>query len=159
MRIGLGVVLVAALAVPKSVAGQADEGAIRAARARSNAAIQAHNLDAIAAVWLPEFVSVSSTNARSVGRDSARAGFSQLFATRPGVVFVRTPEKVDVNVAWGQAGESGTWTGTWTVADGGVRVSGEYFAKWKRVSGEWKLVAETFVQLACEGGKYCDGPP
>ena len=47
--------------------GQQDEAqierAIRAARARSNAGIAAHDLDVIAAEWTPEITVVSSTGA------------------------------------------------------------------------------------------------
>ncbi|MEP6492235.1 MAG: nuclear transport factor 2 family protein [bacterium] len=149
-----------ALFVPSaSLIAQSDAAAIRSARARSNSAIQSHNLDSLASVWLPEYVSVSSTNARSVGRDSARANFMNLFATRPGVIFVRTPQTIRVNPAWRQAGESGHWTGHWSATDGVVRVSGDYFAKWRKVGDKWLLVAETFVQLRCTGGRYCDSPP
>ena len=84
-----------------------DEAMIRSARARSNQAIAAHDGVMLADTWLPEFWLVSSTNAQSAGRDAARARFVQLFATRPDVVYVREPDKIEVNVSWGQAGESG----------------------------------------------------
>ena len=36
------------------------------------------------------------------------------FASRPDVVYVRTPSSVSVNKDWGQAAESGRWIGRWT---------------------------------------------
>ena len=137
----------------------ADEGAIRAARARSNRAIAAHDLDAAAAIWAENYVGVSSGNAQSVGRDDERTHFAQLIASRPGVVYVRTPNAVTVNTSWAQAGESGRWSGNWSSAEGVTRVGGIYFAKWIKVNSEWKILAETFVQTSCGGTHYCDAPP
>ena len=142
-----------------ALAQSSDESAIRAARDRSNRAIAAHDLDGVASVWLPEFHSVSSTNAQANGRDAARATFAQYFAVRPDVVYLREPTAITVNTAWGQAGESGRWTGSWTQADGVTRVGGIYFAKWKRVGSAWMLLAETFVQTSCSGTRYCETSP
>jgi ketosteroid isomerase-like protein len=142
-----------------ALAQPADEAAIRAARNRSNRAIAAHDLDGVASVWLPEFHSVSSTNAQANGRDAARASFARYFETRPDVVYLREPNTIAVNSAWGQAGESGRWSGSWTQADGVTRVGGIYFAKWKRADGRWMLLAETFVQTSCSGTTYCQLPP
>ena len=142
-----------------ALAQSTDDAAIRAARDRSNRAIAAHDLEGVASVWLPEFHSVSSTNAQANGRDAARANFAQYFATRPDVVYLREPTSITVNAAWGQAGESGSWTGSWTQADGVTRVGGIYFAKWKRVDARWMLLAETFVQTTCSGTKYCETSP
>ena len=136
-----------------------DESSIRAERARSNRAIAEHDVDAVARVLLPEYVAVSSGNIRTVGRAATRASYAQIFASRPGVVFVRAPRRIAVNVKWAQAGESGRWTGRWSSMDGVVNVSGEYFAKWKKLDGAWRLLAETFVQTTCEGGRYCVAPP
>jgi ketosteroid isomerase-like protein len=138
---------------------QSPDSAIRAARARSNRAIAAHDADATTAVMSDDYVSVSSGNTRNVGRDAARVSYAQIFSTRRGVIFVRTPKTITVNPAWGQAGESGTWTGKWSSADGSVRVGGIYFAKWNKTGGRWLLLAETFVQTSCSGTEYCNAPP
>lgn len=136
-----------------------DETMIRSARARSNQAIAAHDVVKLADTWLPEFWLVSSTNAQSAGRDAARARFVQLFATRPDVVYERVPDRIEVNVSWGQAAESGQWTGRWTQADGVTQIGGGYFAKWRKIDGRWLLLAEVFVQTSCEGSSYCSLPP
>ena len=79
--------------------------------AESNRAIASRNLNALARHWLPEFYMISSTNDQSQGRDAARARFQSIFASRANVVYVREPEKIEVNRAWGHAAESGRWTG------------------------------------------------
>ena len=132
---------------------------IRSARARSNQAIAAHDVVTLADTWLPEFWLVSSTNAQSAGRDAARARFVQLFSARPDVVYVREPDRIEVNAAWGQAAESGRWTGRWTQADGITQIGGGYFAKWRKIEGRWLLLAEVFVQTSCAGSSYCNLPP
>jgi ketosteroid isomerase-like protein len=171
--------LIAALSAPVTLGGQstpplerrgasgqqrtptdsADEAMIRAARARYNQAIAAHDTVAVARDWHPDIVQVTSTNARYVGRDVARAHIIQVFASRPDVVYVREPERIDVNTAWGQASESGHWTGRWTQTDGVTRVGGRYFAKWRKVEGRWMVLTEVFVQTSCSGTTYCDRSP
>ena len=158
-RLTLCVALVAGCRASAQLADGADELQIRAARAHSNQAIAAHDTVALASTWLPEFWLVSSTNAQSAGRDAARARFAQLFAARPDVVFVRTPERVEVNAPWGQAAESGRWTGRWTQTDGVTLVGGPYFAKWRKVDGRWLLLSEVFVQTSCSGSSYCTTSP
>jgi ketosteroid isomerase-like protein len=137
----------------------ADETLIRAARTRSNQAIAAHDTIALASAWLPDFWLVSSTNAQSAGRAAARARYAQLFASRPDVIYVREPGRIEVNASWGQAAESGQWTGRWTQSDGVTLVGGRYFAKWRKVDGRWLLLAEVFVQTSCSGSAYCNSPP
>lgn len=137
----------------------ADEALIHAARAENNRAIAAHDTSAVASIWLPEFWLVSSANAQSAGRDAARARFAQTFATRPDVVFVRTPETIHVNSSWLQAAESGHWTGRWTQSDSLTLVGGRYFAKWRKVNDRWMLLAEVYVQTSCTGSSYCTSVP
>lgn len=136
-----------------------DETAIRSARARSNRAIAAHDLDSAAVIWSANYVGVSSRNDRAVGRDEERSQMAGIFASRPEVVFVRTPTSITVNAKWAQAGENGHWTGKWSGPAGITRVGGIYFAKWRREEGVWRILAETFVQTSCAGTPYCDNPP
>lgn len=137
----------------------ADEALVRSERAKSNAAIAAHDTTGLSSVFLPDYVSVASANVQSTGRDAGRARYAQLFKSRPDVVFVRTPDSIAVNTLWGQAAESGHWTGRWTQPDGVTNVGGSYFAKWRKVDGHWMLLAEVFVQLSCSGSAYCATPP
>jgi ketosteroid isomerase-like protein len=153
----------AALVASSTTKAQTDprgeEAAIRAARASQNRALAAHDLDAIAATWSIDYVGLSSTNARVIGRDAKREDFAKQFAARPNLLFVRTPTSIIVNTVWGHAAESGQWSGEWTLADGTTRVGGVYFAKWQKEEGVWRILAETFVQTSCTGTRYCDAAP
>ncbi|HEX7939364.1 MAG TPA: nuclear transport factor 2 family protein, partial [Gemmatimonadaceae bacterium] len=139
------ILAVALCVLGRQSAGQAadDASQIRAARATSNKAIAAHDTLALSSVFLPDYISISSTNAESVGRDAARSRYAQLFKARPDVVFVRTADSIAVNREWDQAAELGHWTGRWTQPDGVTRVGGSYFAKWRKVNGRWMLLAES----------------
>lgn len=157
------VVAVAAIAAAAPVAGaQADVDdarAIRAARERSNRAIAAHDTAALAAEWMPTIHVTSSNSARIAGRDANVRRFAEQFASRPGVVYRRTPGSVSVYGPWGMASEHGRWTGSWTDRDGPVRLAGSYFAKWRKVGGAWRIEAEIYVPERCDGGSYCRTVP
>lgn len=81
------------------------------------------------------------------------------FARRPDTKWVREPTHIAVFDAWHVASEHGRWTGTWTDPDGPVRISGTYLAQWRFSDGRWKIQAEVFVPLTCEGGGYCAQRP
>ncbi len=132
---------------------------IRGARAASNAAIAAHDVDGIARHWLTDVHIVTSTSAQGTGRDVNATRMAQQFARRPDTVYVRTPVAVDVFAAWDVASERGTWTGRWTEPDGVVDIAGTYLAQWRRVDGTWRIQSELFVPTTCRGSKYCDTRP
>ncbi|MDO8677014.1 MAG: nuclear transport factor 2 family protein [Acidobacteriota bacterium] len=136
-----------------------DEPLIRAARERSNQAIAAHDLTAIARVWMPDVHVVSSTSAQTAGRDANRARMTQQFTNRPDTIYVRRPAVVDVYPQWAVASERGEWTGTWTEPDGALEIGGTYLAQWRKVDGRWLIQAELFVPTRCTGAKYCTQRP
>jgi ketosteroid isomerase-like protein len=138
---------------------QSEEQLIRAARARSNAAIAAQDTIALAAEWTEDFHIVSSRNSEVSGKANNRHLFATEFQAKKGLLYVRTTEEVKVNAGWNMAAESGHWSGTWQEPDGTVRIGGNYFAKWHKVKGEWKIRAEIFVPLSCEGSSFCDKKP
>ena len=142
-----------------TLSAQSDELRIRDARARSNAAIAAHDIDGVSRFWMDNFNIVTSTGAIDSGRDLNRARFAGLFKERPDVVYVRTPEVVEVFEAWNVASERGRWTGQWTQSDGVTRISGTYLAQWRKVNGEWLIQAELFVPTECAGSSYCRRHP
>jgi ketosteroid isomerase-like protein len=138
---------------------QSDEQRIREARLRSNAAIAAKDTNGIAAAWTDDFHIVSSRNSEVSGKDAARHLFATEFQSKKGLLYIRTSDEVKVNPAWNMASETGHWTGTWQEPDGTVRIGGNYFAKWHKVDGLWKIRAEIFVPLFCEGSSFCDRKP
>ena len=137
----------------------ADPAAIRAIRERSNDAIARHDTAGIGAVLAPEVVVLTSTSVMVIGRDANVKLFADQFAARPDVVYRRAPVEIRIEPVWRMASERGNWVGRWTGADGPVTISGSYFAKWRRVEGDWLIESETYVPERCEGGAYCRTPP
>lgn len=138
---------------------QDDAGMIREARAKSNAAIAAHDAEALAQVWKTDVTVVISTGATTSGREANRASFAAQFASRPDVVYVRTSAEIEVMASWNVASERGTWTGQWTQADGVTKIGGTYLAQWRKVNGAWLLQAELFVPTHCTGSSWCARHP
>lgn len=132
---------------------------IAAARARSNTAIAAHDTAGIAREWMPDIHVVASTGSQTAGVQANVRSMAEQFTRRPDVKWVRESTRIAVFDAWQVASEEGRWTGTWTDPDGPVRISGTYLAQWRFSNGRWKIQAEVFVPLACEGGAYCARHP
>ncbi len=128
-----------------------DEEQIRAARAQYNDAIADHDVPGIVSFLDEEYQITTSLGQLSKGRDDDAAAWEQLFATRDDVVYVRSPESIEVSKDYPLAAEVGTWVGTWSTADGQVRTGGRFSAMWRKVDGDWKVRSELFVALYCEG--------
>ena len=136
-----------------------DEQLIREARARSNAAIAAHDQAAIARLWMDDVHVVRSTGAQVAGRMANQQRMAQQFAARPDTIYVRQPSAIDVYLPWEMASERGEWTARWTEPDGTVNTSGAYMAQWRRVEGTWLIQAELYVPTRCSGSRYCSQRP
>lgn len=91
-----------------------DEQLIRDARARSNAAIRAHDPVAMARLWMDDVHVVRSTGAQVAGRERNQQRMAQQFATHPDTIYVRNPSAIDVYLPWAMASERGDWTARWT---------------------------------------------
>jgi ketosteroid isomerase-like protein len=136
-----------------------DERQIRVARERSNRAIAAHDVAAMAREWTEDVHVVSSTGAETAGRERNQARVAEQFARRPDIVWVRRPATIDVYAAWDVASERGQWTGRWTEPDGTLEIGGTYLAQWRKVDGSWRIRAELFVPTRCKGAAYCQKRP
>jgi uncharacterized protein (TIGR02246 family) len=160
MRHCLLALVICGVARPAMLAQATDEQTIRAARARSNAAIAAHDLDGIARVWMDDVHVVTSTSAQGAGRDENRQRMARQFASRPDTTYVRRSTQIQVYLPWAVASERGEWSGTWTEADGKLTIGGTYLAQWRKIGDEWLIQAELFVPVHCTGsGRYCREPP
>ena len=147
--------------VARTMAAQAnDDQPIRAARARSTAAMAAHDLDGISRLWMEDVHIVTSTSAKGSGREENRRRMARQFASRPDTTYVRQTSQVEVYAPWAVASERGEWTGTWTEPDGKVTIGGTYLAQWRKDGDEWLIQAEVFVPVRCSGSvRYCSQRP
>jgi ketosteroid isomerase-like protein len=147
------------LHVPAAGQGPADERMIREARARSNAAIAAHDVPALAREWMDDVHVLSSTSNQTAGRAANQRRFATQFADRPDTVYVRTPSAIVVYEPWGVAAERGDWTGQWTEPDGAMTIGRTYRAQWRKIDGRWLIQGELYVPTHCRGSRYCSQRP
>jgi ketosteroid isomerase-like protein len=133
----------------------ANEETIRAARAASNDAIARHDAQAIVSFLDSEYQITTSVGQMFQGTEGEVSTWNRLFAERQDVVYVRTPDNVEISLDYPLASESGRWVGTWTSTEGPVRTGGDYQAMWRKTPHGWKIRAELFVALYCKG----DGCP
>lgn len=136
-----------------------EETLIREARTKSNEAIAAHDAKAMASFWTSDFHIITSRNSEMSGKNTNRERMESEFSSKPDVLYVRTPQTVQVFEAWGMASENGTWVGSWTENGQKIELTGTYMAKWHKLDGSWLIRAEVFVPLTCSGGAYCDKSP
>ena len=149
----------AALFLALALAGAApqdDADQIRAQRARSNAAIAAHDPKPLPALYVPDATVIrGSGGAVMRGVDAIVASLASSFADPDFVRWERTPDTVTVSQGGVRAAETGRWTGSWKKPGGDTRLSGVNLAVWVRDGGTWRMRSETFVTLKCEGGPHC----
>ena len=156
----LAVLLLASLVCAgSSMDAQTDEQMIRDTRARSNAAIAAHDVAGIARAWVTDVHVVSSTSTQTAGSQANQQRMARQFETRPDTIYVRTPGTVDVYSPWNIASERGEWIGRWTEPDGKLEIGGTYLAQWRHIDGRWLIQAELYVPTHCRGSKYCNQRP
>ena len=132
-----------------------DADAIRARRAAFNTAIAHHDTLAIGEFFDADYHIVTSRGEQTHGAEANRHTWTQIFASQPGVSYVRTPTHVRVFAPWGMAEETGAWVGTWRASDGPVEMRGTYAAKWRKRADRWLLTVEVFTPSSCRGGSAC----
>jgi ketosteroid isomerase-like protein len=120
-----------------------------------NLAIARHDTSMMVQYWTDDIIVITSRNARFVGKDQYATGLAQEFKSKEDVVYIRTPETIEVFPAWEMAAESGRWIGTWKNGDEAIEVVGTYYAKWKKINNQWLINAEVFTPMRCRGGNYC----
>jgi ketosteroid isomerase-like protein len=136
-----------------------DQKLISNLRRAFNDAIARHDSTIIASFCTEDYTAISSRNFEIKGKEGEHKALATEFRTRKNVIYIRTPDKIEVNEKWSMAAESGHWTGQWEEPDGLVKLSGTYYAKWHKLKGAWKIRAEVFTPLTCEGSKFCDQAP
>ena len=134
-----------------AAAGQTPADDIRSVRSQSNAAIARHDVEAVVSFLDAEYQITVGNGKLFHGRAGEVEGWRDEFAQSADLVYVRTPESVEVSSSGERAAEIGVWVGTWTTVDGSHRAAGRYAAHWSKASGSWKIRSEIFVTLSCEG--------
>ena len=146
-------VAVAVLSIASNAVAQSDSGTeqIRKARAEYNNAIARHDVADIVSFFDAEYQITTSLGQLSQDVEGEAADWRNLFASRNDLLYVRTPESIEISKDYPLAAEVGTWVGAWSTNQGPVRTGGRYTAMWRQVDGLWKVRSELFVALYCDG--------
>jgi ketosteroid isomerase-like protein len=140
---------VAALALVAAMPVMADDAAaIRAARARYNAAIMGHDAATIRTLFVDDYKGLAGSGGELIaGGDAMAAYFANAFRVPGFGGFVRTPDVVTIAEPPDRAMERGHWQGRSQNAGGDVLLKGEYLAVWVPTPAGWRLRSESFVTL------------
>lgn len=126
---------------------------IQALRDENNVAIAAHDIDSTMHIVAENYVMTAGNS--SIERTPAenRKGWIEEFATKGHDRYVRTMTKLEVGASKGvlRAAEIGRWEGIDRKEAGISKPFGSYFVHWSKVTGQWRVVAETYVTLGCRG--------
>lgn len=149
---GLGIAMISAQL--QAIPSAADEKTtILTLRAENNRAIAAHDIDATMHIAADDYVLIGGSSGIDRSRAAARQSWADEFATKGFDRYVRTTTRVEIGERKGvlRAAELGRWEGINHKATGVGRPYGSYFAHWSKVSGQWRVVSETYVTLGCSG--------
>lgn len=146
-------VAVAVLSIASIAVAQSDTEIeqIRNVRAEYNDAIARHDVPGIVSFFDSEYQITTSLGQLSQDVEGEAADWRTLIESRKDLLYVRSPESIEISKDYPLAAESGTWVGTWSTSQGPVRTGGRYSAMWRQVDGVWKVRSELFVALYCDG--------
>jgi ketosteroid isomerase-like protein len=146
--VAIAVLSIASLALAQH---DSDVEQIRETRAAFNDAIARHDVPGIVSFLDNEYQITTSLGQLLQDRDGEAESWRELIASRQDVLYVRTPESIEISADYPLAAETGSWVGTWSTSRGPVRTGGRYSAMWRQVDGAWKVRSELFVALYCDG--------
>ena len=150
MRPAALLLILAAMAMAQK---RAPEYEVRAGRAKSNQAMEAHDAQAFAAMLTGDFSMISGNGkAQTSGQK-----YVELIAARwkdpKAVRLERVTDKVEISAVGPLAAEHGHWTAL--LPDGRKAYGGTYLAMWRKEANGWKIRSELFVALSCDDAAVC----
>ena len=126
-----------------------EQAAIRTLRQAHNQALAAYDVDGVVHLAAEDFVMILGGGGQLIqGRTAYRDFVAAAFAGPDRMLFVRTPDRIDVGMpdACPVAAETGRWTGI-RVDGNQPRIAGRYLVHWSKRTGEWQVVSETYVSV------------
>lgn len=120
---------------------QSEEQAIRARLAEGMAAVAAKDVDRFANLYAPDAALLLANVPIIQGRPAIRAELQKLFSA-PNMSFSFASTKIEVAKSGDLAYELGTNRFVADMPEGRVNDQGKYLAAWKKIDGQWMLVAD-----------------
>ena len=130
-------------------ANDAPARAIQDQRSAFNAAIAEKDAETIASVLAEDVLLITGTDSDLYsGREVQVELWRSDFASNERLVYVRTPECIQVSELFPIALERGRWRGEPENDSPGV-VQGSYSAKWRHEDNAWRLEVEVYMPEEC----------
>lgn len=130
-------------------ADDASAQAVQAQRSAFNAAIADEDAATIASVLAEDVLLITGTDSDLYsGREVQVELWRSDFAPSERLVYVRTPECIQVSERFPIALERGRWRGEPESGGPGV-VQGSYSAKWRHDGAAWRLEVEVYMTEEC----------
>ena len=134
----------AATATPEPAADtRADEDSIRAISKRWVQLVASRDTAAIGALFADDAVAFAPNAPAAKGPSAVAKSYGGLFRLGKDVKLTFEPSNVSVAQAGDMAVEHGTYQMSWVDAKGKtMKDHGNYVTAWKKVNGQWKVVAD-----------------
>jgi len=124
---------------------------IRYARQTFNQAIADKDITAIRNILTENAILITGTDSTIFSsREAQLSIWREDFADDNRLIFIRNTTCIKPSSLYPIAQELGSWTGQQDAKTSDT-ISGLYTAKWRKVDGDWRIEAETFVTTACTG--------
>jgi uncharacterized protein (TIGR02246 family) len=150
--------LAACAAAPPTADLAAEEQAIRAISMRWLESERAGDAAAIAALFAQDGTLFRDATEPLVGTAAIQAFLTEDFARNMGHTVDWTVDRVEVAPAGDFAAEYGTWTESGTDATGTTTEDhGRYMTTYRKVNGEWKIVADMSLSTKPEAPANPEG--
>ena len=130
------IMAVSGCASPPMIDVNAEADAIRELDQEWQAAAAAKDVDALLSYYAPDVVKMAANAPAEVGRESLREDYETLFSD-PSVSYGWSADVIEVAASGDMAYVRGTYEFTSPFED-----VGKYLSIWKKIEGEWKVVAE-----------------
>src|SRR5258708_12299239 len=98
---------------PTQIGNRTDKNLIRTAREFSNRAIARKDTAVLASVWTSDYHVITSRNFEVSGRLANRDRFAIEFSCNPDVIYILTPENIQLFSKWNMAAENGSLGRGW----------------------------------------------
>jgi uncharacterized protein (TIGR02246 family) len=154
----LFVLALAACATPApQVDTAADEQAVRALSMKWLELDRAKDHAGIAALFADDGVVYRGGEEPAVGAAAIQAAMAQEDARNPNEAVDWTTDKVEISSAGDIAIEQGSWSATGSGPAGNQQDRGRFLTVWRKVNGEWKVVADMSVSTVAPAAAATTG--
>jgi ketosteroid isomerase-like protein len=115
--------------------------AIRELDRQWQAAVEARDIEACLRFYAPGAVEMQPSTPAIAGLPAIRAWFESGLL-QPGITNVFTSDTIEVAASGDLAYDRGTYRFSMETPDGRVEDVGKYLMIWKKIDGEWKVIAD-----------------